>query len=111
MYAGRELDALVGERVMGRDMTKPEGFKYPIGLPRYSEDIAAAWTVVEHFRARGKGWIITAEPGKTRVANLDGEGIPAGQWDFAELIAYEAPTAPEAICLAALAAVGHPVTR
>ena len=67
MEAGRELDALVAEKVMGfakvvRDYDKrhnTEGlrsFVYDTAFawfgketPRYSTDIAAAWLVVEHM--------------------------------------------------------------
>lgn len=58
MNAGRELDALVAEKVMGRDMTRPEGFKYPMEMPRYSTEMAAGWRVVEKLGADGWNWKI-----------------------------------------------------
>jgi len=64
--AGPALDALVAERVLGwtrstdprclgwwndpTDLGRPVS---PNWLPAYSTDIAAAWAVVEHMRARG----------------------------------------------------------
>lgn len=76
MNAGRELDALVAERVMGlpvkwgedpyREIGMPSkegrqphlkgragGVEYDWApVPRYSTDIAAAWQVVEHLATR-----------------------------------------------------------
>jgi hypothetical protein len=71
MEAGREMDALIAEKVMGISPQKVEGYPefddtrewvdigdyvvYPEGvgvckrLPDYSTNIAAAWLVVEHF--------------------------------------------------------------
>jgi hypothetical protein len=115
LQAGREMDAAVHQRVMKRGPVRmlialdgtvtfdTDGFEVP---PDYSTDIAAAWTVVEHFTAR--------EYGKVRVSTsyyhgyhahicwgpgVDGEGSsPEGVYGG---------TAPEAICRAALAAVSR----
>lgn len=78
MKAGRELDALIAERVMGWEWwhkgnysqlikggeTWPENPYFSLskgkaqsgsaddsGMPHYSTDIAAAWLIVEHMRA------------------------------------------------------------
>jgi hypothetical protein len=76
LAAGRELDALVAEKVMGWRDVEPECYT-PSGkalcgtapdpslspwrngrayVPRFSEDIGAAWQVVEHLRA--PGWTV-----------------------------------------------------
>lgn len=110
MTPGRELDALVAEKVMGLDVnrTGPETmwFARPMGgnwddLKDYSTDIAAAWEVVEAVKARkiDQGWFDL--------------GFANGSWGatFRTGAYYEpiehvrAPTAPHAICLAALKAV------
>lgn len=156
MEAGRELDALVAEKVMGwvrrtvdlarqwDDSSLPGGrgtakwkaealvlgdrihplnpaeqqpYNVP-GLPHYSTDIAAAWDVVEKMVAR-TGY---AEPGfqwvgpkfKPTTEYLTNEGYPLGTTCWYVLVVspvgwrrfFCAPTAPHAICLAALKAVG-----
>lgn len=59
MPAGRELDALVAERVMGWKLFASEpGYGRPphqitlvlTPIPHYSTDIAAAWIIVEKLR-------------------------------------------------------------
>jgi len=137
MKAGRELDALVAEKVMGRDMTKPEGFKYPIGLPRYSVEIAEAWKVVWEVQRQHPGWRFCLLGGDVSMGY---KRDPAGGWvsplvvveDSREAFGWDASffgeldprvncgdrhgeawadTAPLAICLAALQAVesGRPL--
>lgn len=72
---------------------------------RYSVDIAAAWQVVEHLAAAGWGH-------KHQVFSAAAE-LPGWQWTFmrpggghgAGIAGVEAPTAPLAICRAALLAV------
>ena len=122
MVAGRELDAYVAEKVMGR--LKPEGDIARMGLgfhpqghetrywsistadskrswyyegPQYSTDIAAAWEVVEKMHSRDF----------SMMAEWDDEDR---MWfvGFSNKESYkadEAATAPLAICLAALKAV------
>ena len=118
MKAGRELDALVAEKVMGIKLchhelheTRPtckychlnKGFWQPkwgrIEPPRhYSTDIAAAWEVVETFA--GKVYVGMAR------------GKYSGDWKAVigdrvrPSYEIEAETAPLAICLAALKAKG-----
>lgn len=104
MNPGRELDALVAEKVMGwrKRETPPGGHIWidkdnlayvPGELPRYSTDIAAAWEVVEklnnldfsiEYEREIKIWRASFE-----------QGIPALERE-----------APLAICFAALNAVG-----
>lgn len=115
MDAGRELDALVAEKVMGLEVKpyeKLKGSDIPeyfgtlwvpsadqnrgtpyqqwLPLPHYSTSIAAAWEVVEklkdddfHLEEHGTHWKAGFGP----------------RWRGAE-------TAPHAICLAALEAIG-----
>lgn len=97
MKPGREVDALVAEKVMG--WTISEGFYYgpgervPANIPRYSTDIAAAWEVVEKMRGAA-GFMLV---------NFAGGGWQADIGDACE----HAETAAHAICLAALTGVGY----
>ena len=55
LQAGRELNAMVAEKVMGYKMTEVAGTKYVDGFsvqePRpYSTDLMAAWEVVEKMQ-------------------------------------------------------------
>lgn len=91
MNAGRELDALVAEKVMG---DVPGLVLWPAP---YSTHIGCAWRVVEQLRKSGDVISLNWYPG-------------AGQW---ECVVHRLPhahgedaTAPHAICLAALQAVG-----
>ena len=115
--AGRELDALVAEKVMGWKVDNEHPYTtYYDGIDFMgsnceddqaywspSTDIAAAWQVVEKMRERGYD---------TCVSN--GERPPPNVWE-AEIYVYpgglgggceKADTAPLAICLAALKACG-----
>ena len=91
----RELDAKVAERVMGVDLN-PDLYRIEdnnmLTIPAYGSDIKAAWLVVEKMRERSRIEIID-----------DGMSWVVGLHDLDVLVS--APTAPEAICLAALAAV------
>lgn len=101
---GRELDALVAEKAMGwaRNRGSGVGFTTPDGEYRSidiwspSTDIAAAWQVVGKLRERGFGF------------SLNDAWIA---WFLAAPNEYQASadTAPHAICLAALRAVGAEV--
>ena len=130
LTAGRELDALVGLRIMDwrwmqlpglrdRVMQPPEQWQSmtngaidlytvhncddnpPERLPRYSTDIASAWLVVE--KMRGRGWSIRL------VDDVQpGHAYIVEFWQDAgphtALDARES-SAPLAICKAALSAV------
>jgi hypothetical protein len=135
MEAGRELDALIAEKVMGIDPTADDQLlydkryltkydakrilagetsvgivlsndksfndvvKFLPGCPHYSTDIAAAWQVVEKMEQRlDLCWL---GPGDVWVAVL-GNGEEDYQYGDAM-----APTAPLAICRAALKAIGE----
>lgn len=129
MNAGRQLDALIAEKVMGWKWAdaKYYGWKqfsnYPPEIesvsttkllvppdgpdrliPGYSTEIAAAWEVVEKVRAlpEAQGWgvMVGALPSGTFQCWLkyrDCENTDINE---------RAATAPLAICLAALKAVG-----
>ena len=113
MPAGREMDALVAEKVMGWRMMRghwvpPEAapetniLACPTSTYRYSTDIAAAWEVVEKVNLLEpygdtlwkdqRGWVFG-------VHDVDGAGYAY------EDVTVIADTAPLAICRAALKAV------
>jgi hypothetical protein len=121
MDAGREMDALVAEHLMGwrlvkrgrRVATGPdyEGPGEILGFsgnadarrwiaqvcPAYSTEIAAAWSVVELFPETGRGLHLMqsmARGGRWRCTFDMEDGV----WG---------DTAPHAICLAALKSVGY----
>lgn len=104
--AGRALDALVAEKVMGEPVTwlptalshrdphqsgEVFGAKGWHRVPSYSTDIADAWLVVEKMRERG--FVISATPNQQSWCATFGADSVWGE------------TAPLAICRAALAAV------
>lgn len=114
LEAGRELDALVAEKVLG--LIHAQGQTYcdkahgggsdaftscPVCRPaKYSTKMAAAWEVAEYFIER-KGWEITVcggwpeEYGKY-IATFGPGGLGSQQ----------GASAPLTICLAALQALG-----
>lgn len=98
LTAGRELDALILSRVMGQ--------KYVFidtPLPHYSTSIEAAWQVVEKMRP---DWEVQIQNHEWRTAEpMDGWTVRIG------CHIATAPTAPLAICRAALAAVESEVAR
>lgn len=129
MKPGRELDVLVAERVMGLKTGKYVWGKrkqysaYFVGdaanwdddgsgasvlfneLPHYSTDLASAWEVVKTLSEAG--WIvkmITSEMGGTDCTLVCGVGA-RGRID-SDCMGGIITTAPHAICLAALKAVG-----
>jgi hypothetical protein len=101
LVAGRELDALVAEKVMGWDRRLWAGRFYWSGpysdRERFSPsmDIAAAWEVVE--RVWQEEWVLRRFLGSWQI--LDGDPL-----DNHRVLA-SAETAPLAICRAALQAV------
>lgn len=117
LEAGPELDRLVAERVMGHDVFSigGEGLQEARGtetrnLARYSTDIAAAWEVVDHL------WLSISKTGygiyRFSINRHDdkAEGWSAmfamdPQGDVSTHSQGHAPTAPLAICRAALLAV------
>lgn len=113
--AGRELDAMVAERVMGlRVVSRAPYWSYQhptlliqLGIPRYSEDMDSAWLVVEHMIAKevGEFRLIhrqTFGPGPQFLAGF--HPSPCAEpspWWLGE-------TGPLAICRAALATAPSP---
>jgi hypothetical protein len=129
--AGRELDELIAEKVMGGVPRHPEWYWLRSGVapetpdlptpkgqsaiycgPAFSTDIAAAWEVVEWMRAR---WAKLpnaerGEPDTWQFHDFADEGWRASVvWLHHDAPIVEvdeiAPTLPLAICRAALAAV------
>ena len=99
LKAGRELDALVAEKVMGLPGAAVGGWYNPNlldGPPPYSTDIAAAWEVVEKLLELG--WHVDIEDGWCVIVYGGRDGKADSEMEVGE-------TAPEAICLAALEAV------
>jgi hypothetical protein len=119
--AGRELDALVAEKVLGWIEVRKQsianafgqhvmddyvgqpsiGVTQPVLVPRYSSMIQEAWKVADHLRSRSQFVAVISGTGPQGVQpwickiNRDG--------GFLE---ERADTAAVAICLAALKAVG-----
>jgi hypothetical protein len=128
MQAGRELDALVAHKVFGlfpcphwsRDIydsrswnsdncdckpwSKSYDAEYPDFKP-YSTNIAAAWEVVEKLDRRFWPEIRRIDDGSW-CCEIVGRGDTPAQVSPGPLALEYAPTAPLAICLAALKAVG-----
>jgi hypothetical protein len=111
MKPGRELDALIAEKVMGLSVIEPLRlyYRHPTmvtnEIPDYSTDIAAAWQVVEKIKAQIK-------PGRKErrdftVMFVDGEWLVGWSLEFGGGMEgmSAAATAPHAICLAALKAI------
>lgn len=127
MPAGRELEAMVAECVMGWEyfgqqsmgppifrIPSPAGFRTS-DSPSFSEEIAAAWVVVEAMRAKGYGFEIWARDSED-IPLQNGEAwaaeftLPGGfltdrRWKGS------ADSAPLAICRAALLATEPPHTQ
>jgi hypothetical protein len=105
---GRELDALVAEKVMGwsdcrfKDGRVVDGLgrdqynKTAQSIPHYSTDIAAAWLVVDGLMAQGLSFLLGKESVVWRARFYKGDGG----------VTMPGDTAPHAICLAALKACG-----
>jgi hypothetical protein len=103
---GRELDALVACRVdkiiSEHDLeTLPEHHDDGVWrhIPKYSTEIAAAWELVEKLRSS------RSEVGI--IADSDGWYAFEGGGEDMFPLSPTVPTAPYAICLAALKAVQH----
>jgi hypothetical protein len=118
MKPGRELDALVAEKVFNysfeglvernRYWVSDKGYPMFNGqtvmVPFYSTDIAAAWQVVEKLSpiAIEKYTSTTGDVWSVRFCDPK---LPGPKSHFDGKI--EADTAPHAICLAALRALSH----
>lgn len=110
MIAGRELDALVAEKVMGRRPGPEFHWNFGThvettgGLPQYSTSIADAWLVVEKMFELG--WCFDLNLYSRYTAVFRKSYLPSR----ANTDSFEGKedTAPHAICLAALKAVSAP---
>lgn len=108
MKPGRELDARVAVDVMGwpspsepgLDQKEYEKRRYALTLsvPNYSTDIAAAWPVLSRIQALEPGTVIEMKSYSPEHFGIRIIGR--------NIIYEESRTAPHAICLAALRAVG-----
>lgn len=106
MPAGREMDALIAERVMGRDVLlgsdwyfpSPYGFGGHKSVPHYSTDIGNAWEVVDEMQAARNYWAYTGSLSSYCYAMFAGH---QSQHEYRA----EADKMPLAICRAALLAV------
>ena len=106
LEAGRELDALVAQAVFNEEVRQKRAvhdidnlyISGELPLPQYSTDISAAWQVVEKIKhtlfiiRQDDAWFIGSSD-KLYHDNMN--------------IISEAPTAPLAICRAALKAVSQ----
>jgi hypothetical protein len=109
---GRELDALVAEKVMGIEVDRAPWGELYVGkegydvVPAYSTDIAAAWEVVEKVtRETEKRFTLWQAP-TYYVARFKHYDYWHEGCDSRQALQAKADTAPHAICLAALKAVG-----
>lgn len=98
MIPGRELDALIAEKVMG--LRCPDWISCGRGrgawehsLKHYSTDISAAWEVVEKLNLLERFELSRRDKKFTITTYSQYEN---------HSIYVEAPTAPHAVCLAAL---------
>lgn len=122
---GRELDALVAEKVMGwptfeqynndrvleLKMANAKGRRDNEVVPHYSTDIASAWEVVEKLYA-----IDPHEPTLLQIYGPLSDGYKINLiWEHHDgpilIGSLVADTAPLGICLAALKAVGYGISQ
>jgi len=126
LEAGSKMNALVAEKVMGckveyKHKGAPEepscgcNERRPHNqlwnelsddlLADYSTSISAAWEVLEKFRGNGKEWELVIGLNNYTISNMDCEGQFLPGWTYNDgIILVDAPTAPLAICRAALKA-------
>lgn len=133
MEAGRELDALVAEHVKGfkhekapkdydgmnggTDILVPPdvdhaNYPYPpkgplrltFFVPAYSADLGACHELM--------GWMIASSHAEAFVKELLRLTVPPGDFDTPEAVLHLLRRlSPRKVCLAALAAVGHPLPQ
>ena len=104
MKAGRELDSLVAEKVMGLTKEDLDRWDDTRGRPEpkhYSTDIVAAWEVVELLKRR---YVLALRMAFPTSDHPDGWEVLRFDGEVFHLLGI-ADTAPEAICKAALRAV------
>src|SRR3990167_9984414 len=107
LEAGRELDAMIADRVMGFSFNSyghsftghgHPGWHALDKLPAFSNNIAAAWQVVEKMRLSPWRWFEMAHRPSGYMCNMTGNVQHS----------IYAPTAPLAICKAAPKALEKP---
>lgn len=118
MNPGRELDILVAEKVMGlpywidkrlpltTELIARESAR--LMVPDFSTDIAAAWLVVEKLQTLEQWGTFRIQREYNRKWNVGWKWSDMGA-SGCECESIE-ESAPHAICLAALKAVGHDAT-
>ena len=95
MKPGRELDALVAEKIFGFEIPNPGGMWETAPLP-YSTSISAAWEVVEKMNLLDpERMLFRKENGYWVIGSLMDQ--PAEIWEK-----FACESAPHVICLAAL---------
>lgn len=108
MEAGREMDAMVAERVMGLEVnvafptlydTKMNTIHRYAEIPHYSTDNNAAWEVVEKLRGRGIAVTVST------LGTMNHQACAYTIWHEVSSATTWAESAPLAICKAALKAV------
>jgi hypothetical protein len=99
MKPGRELDLLVATKVMGM----PEDPDLWVWAPRYSISLEAAWEVLEKV-CKGTDW--SPQVGLKSCMLSGGFVNDWGQKPTKIVIIKVAESAPHAICVAALKAMG-----
>lgn len=107
MKAGRELDALIAEKVMGGKIGAGFYMKWPgengwKRIANYSTDIVAAWEVVEKLKSPFHFDLWRAP---YRAKEISWSCSFSKSIDARDIVRGDAETAPHAICLAALKAV------
>lgn len=117
MRPGRELDALVAEKVMGLECgiisgkPKVKGSncgtygctRHWIDTPNYSTDIAAAWELVEKMKS--EGFTFAVEYGHEISAVFSKRDYVSDR--IGDGMGVSGESVPHAICLAALEATGE----
>jgi hypothetical protein len=115
------LDALIAEKIFNKTVeyvgtgkmittTHPVGSPWILGenkygymIPYYSTDVKAAWEILEHLRPDFHFSIDTVPEGYQVQFVVKGNKISIGSYHYCTV---RAETAPLAICLAALKALG-----
>ena len=104
MEPGRELDALVADKVIGMDLVEDTQLQLPRyylpeydrtihrDVPLYSSDISAAWEVLEYMQDSGWSWDMKMNNLAKEVEVRIGRGQAVSK------------SVPEAICKSALIA-------
>lgn len=116
MEAGRELDVLIAERVMGKKVVDIEGESYALPpeietaypVKAYSTDIEAAWQIVEYMKSQHDMVfaLMNRHEGRGAIKDWRADFYPFISDRNRSGYAY-GETAPEAICRAALKALTH----